>query len=283
MIILASCLKPGIFTGERPEELGTIDLYITDGVVPISSVTSLEIEINRVLLISDEGSLVLSDEPTCVDLLDLIGDVYEISSTEGSGTYTQLRFEVGDATVTFDLNGENLVLPVAIVSGSIKYPFREPLNLVGDIEIVLDFDLSRSLKINGRWPDALEKPNPMIRMTPVVHERHGSLCDVRGFVKDATGNGVPKALLIMMNDEKISTFSHNEHGTWEEGEFRFPKIEKGHYTIYVYKRETYESVIENLSEEFLDDPLNALLEIEPDGSTTIDVTGDVDDLVITVR
>ncbi|OQX59299.1 MAG: hypothetical protein B5M49_00150 [Thermotoga sp. 4484_232] len=283
LIILTGCFKPGIFTGEEPGELSRVDFYITDGVVPISSVTSLEVEINRVLLMSDEGSLVVSDNPICVDFMDLIGDMYKISSIEASGTYTQLRFEVGDATVTFNLDGENLVLPVAIVSGSIKYPFREPLTLEEDTEIVLDFDLSRSLKINGRWPDALERPNPMIRMTPVVHERHGLLYDVQGFVRDATGNGVPKALLVMKDDETITTFSHDEHGIWERGEFRFLKVKEGHYAVYVYRKETYESVIENLPEEFLNDLLDVLLETEPDGSTTIDVTGDIDNLVITVK
>ncbi|MCD6267318.1 MAG: hypothetical protein J7J14_02780, partial [Thermotogaceae bacterium] len=66
-------------------------------------------------------------------------------------------------------------------------------------------------------------------------------------------------------------------------EFRFPKVKEGHYAVYVYRKETYESVIENLPEEFLNDLLDVLLETEPDGSTTIDITGDIDNLVITVK
>lgn len=303
LVIITGCLKPGTSI----EEKFKVSVYITDAVIPISYVTSLEIEINRILLMSENGSLVISDEPITVDLIDLIGDTYEIASVEASGIYCQLRFEVGDATVTINLDGEERIYPVTVVSSSIKYDFREHLVIEGNTEIVLDFDLSRSLKINGKWPDALENPNPTIIMTPAIHERHGALYNIHGFVKDTEGNGVSRALLVMKNDENdtiLTTFSHhthhenggghgggghggshehgNKHGQkWEEGEFKFPKVEEGYYTIYVYKEETYESVMENLSE--MDEFLDALLGIEPDGSTTINVTKDIYDLVITVR
>lgn len=82
---------------EDEEEVGTLQVFLTDAVVPINDIERLEVQIDEIVLIGSDASpteLVISDESTVVNLLDLVGEDIDLGTVEGTGTYDQLRFYV---------------------------------------------------------------------------------------------------------------------------------------------------------------------------------------------
>jgi len=246
LIVLLSAL---FFTGcvdlTLPEaDRGTVRVVLTDAVIPIEEIDSLMVRIESIKLYESEElppdeyePFVIVDEPFEVDILTLVGTTCELPDTTGVvGVYNQLRIEVSAATMT----ANEIVYPVTVNSGSLKIN-----NLGLEIDegsvtnVVLDFDLSKSLKINGRWEDIVSEAEisgekksheDKVHMTPVIHVRHGSLFDVTG-VASADQLPLLAALFPEVDGEALTTFTHIDNLTWEEGEFRFCKIGPGEYRL----------------------------------------------------
>ncbi|HEY8540973.1 MAG TPA: DUF4382 domain-containing protein [Pseudothermotoga sp.] len=223
---------------------GTLTVYLTDAVLPISDVQRIDVTIDKILLMSDTASVVVTDEATTVNLLDLVGSEISFPTLQTSGTYTQLRLEISQATIT--VNNEDHELRIS--SGSLKYPFTEPLEINQDTILVLDFDLSRSIKVTGSWGQGQgtqQSSNTEYHMTPVIHLRYGQLYDITGKVVDnnsSNSSGIAHALIALTNDSTVvaATFSHEGSNKWEKGEFKLSKIKPGNYEIKVFLKETYE-------------------------------------------
>ncbi|ACR80123.1 MULTISPECIES: DUF4382 domain-containing protein [Kosmotoga] len=238
---------------EDEEEVGTLQVFLTDAVVPINDIERLEVQIDEIVLIGSDASpteLVISDESTVVNLLDLVGEDIDLGTVEGTGTYDQLRFYVGDVATITVLGVE---YPIEVVAGKLICPL-EGLDISETDVLLLDFDLSRSLIVQGRWdPENVDN----VHMTPVIHSRHGDdLYDVTGII--TTPSATPflvtlnpvddteeaTALLSMPGEDEdenevLATFTHKECTKWEEGEFKFKKVEDGKYMLYVYDYSVY--------------------------------------------
>ena len=199
LLFLIVLLSAFFFTGcvdlTLPEaDRGTVRVVLTDAVIPIEEIDSLILRIESIKLYGSEEvppdeyePIVIVDEAFEVDILTLVGATFELPDTTGVvGVYNQLRIEVSAATMT----ANEIVYPVTVNSGSLKIN-----NLGLEIDegsvtnVVLDFDLSKSLKINGRWEDIVSEAEisgekksheDKVHMTPVIHVRHGSLFDVMG-------------------------------------------------------------------------------------------------------
>ncbi|WP_292593431.1 MULTISPECIES: DUF4382 domain-containing protein [unclassified Mesotoga] len=246
LIVLLSAL---FFTGcvdlTLPEaDRGTVRVVLTDAVIPIEEIDSLILRIESIKLYGPEEvppdeyePIVIVDEAFEVDILTLVGATFKLPDTTGVvGVYNQLRIEVSAATMT----ANEIVYPVTVNSGSLKIN-----NLGLEIDegsvtnVVLDFDLSKSLKINGRWEDIVSEAEisgekksheDKVHMTPVIHVRHGSLFDVTG-VASADQLPLLAALFPEVDGEALTTFTHIDNPIWEEGEFRFCKVGPGEYRL----------------------------------------------------
>jgi hypothetical protein len=235
LLLVSGCLN---FPGKEPEEVGSLRILLTDAVIPVEDIQKLEITIGSIMLYGTEGAtasekppIVVSDEVITVDLLTLIGDTIELGHIEATGTYNQLRIEVIDATLTA-INGS--VFPVTVNSGSLKIN-NLGLDLGKTSVLILDFDLSKSLKINGQWEEMKGGKvghQDKVHMTPVIHVRHGSLYDITGVaVFDEDPAPLLCALVPVGSGDALTTFTHKENPVWQEGEFRFCKVAPGSYTL----------------------------------------------------
>ncbi len=223
---------------------GTVRVVLTDAVIPIEEIDSLMVRIESIKLYGSEDvppeeyePLVIVDEPFEVDILTLVGTTFELPETTGVvGVYNQLRIEVSAATMT----ANEIVYPVTVNSGSLKINnLGLEINEGSVTNVVLDFDLSKSLKINGQWEEIVSETEisgekksheDKVHMTPVIHVRHGSLLDVTGI---ASSDQLPLlvALFPEGNGEALTTFTHIDNPIWEEGEFRFCKVGPGEYRL----------------------------------------------------
>jgi len=211
----------------------SVEVYLTDAVLPIDQVESVLVTINRILLVSDEATVAVSDEATTVNLLELVGEELYLGSVP-AGTYGQLRFEISSATITVDGTDHSL----RIASGSLKYNLQD-FQVTEGSKIVLDFDLSRSIKFTGSATSNQHGQNPVqYHMTPVINVRYGQLYDVTGRVVDQNSNGVPHVLVALFETGQSSptavTLTHKESGKWQEGEFKLCKVRPGDYVLKLY-------------------------------------------------
>lgn len=211
----------------------SVEVYLTDAVLPIDQVESVLVTIDRILLVSDEATVVVSDEATTVNLLELVGEELYLGSVP-AGTYGQLRFEISSATITVDGTDHSL----RIASGSLKYNLKG-FQVTEGSKIVLDFDLSRSIKFTGSATSNQHGQNPVeYHMTPVINVRYGQLYDVTGRVVDQNSNGVPHVLVALFETGQPSptavTLTHKESGKWQEGEFKLCKVRPGTYELKLY-------------------------------------------------
>jgi hypothetical protein len=211
----------------------SVEVYLTDAVLPIDQVESVLVTIDRILLVSDEATVAVSDEATTVNLLELVGEELYLGSVP-AGTYGQLRFEISSATITVDGTDHSL----RIASGSLKYNLKG-FQVTEGSKIVLDFDLSRSIKVTGSATSNQNGQNPVeYHMTPVINVRYGQLYDVTGRVVDQNSNGVPHVLVALFETGQPSptavTLTHKESGRWRKGEFKLCKVRPGTYELKLY-------------------------------------------------
>lgn len=239
IILVVACTnitQSGSGTGQaQDQQVGTVKVYLTDAVLPIEEVQQILVTIDRVLLISEEETVVVTDEPTTVDLLSLVGTTIQIGEVP-AGTYGQLRFDVSNATITVD----NESYPLKISSGSLKYPLQGFYVEPGS-SIVLDFDLSRSIKVTGSATSSQHQQGnrtPQYHMTPVIHVRYGRLYNITGRVVDQNGEGVPHALVALFETGQSSptavTLTHKQSRNWETGQFKLCKVQPGQYLLKIY-------------------------------------------------
>ncbi len=243
---------------------GKLTVYLTDAVLQLDQVQRIDVTIDKILLMSDtsDASVVISNEATTVNLLDLIGSEISFPTIRTSGTYTQLRLDIGQATIT--VNDQKYELRVS--SSSLKYTFKEPLQINSDTVLVLDFDLSRSIKVTGsagQGQGTQQSSNTEYHMTPVIHLRHGNLYDITGSVKQ-NGIGIAYALVALTNESTVvaTTLTRKDSEKCDEGDFKFSKIKPGSYLIKVFLKEKYEGC----------EDIKVILQQTPDATKTVELS-----------
>jgi len=234
-----------------------LKVYLTDK--PLQDIDSLWINVGNVSYHYDlgDGDGVWAEATVTnnvFDLLTLVGtevEFFDIVVPEGA-TLTQIKMEVVAATVT--TLGQDF--GVTIPSSEIKIPMKSIVR-DGD-EIVLDFDVTRSLKLTGN-NNYILKPV----LIPFHRERHEyqHRYEIEGEVF-VNGEGFEKALVVLLPDDEATVLRLTL--TNKDGEFCLGKWEEATYTLNVYLN--FNIFAEN--EEFG-------LPATPDYSTKVSLNGDL--------
>ncbi len=151
---------------------GTISMSMTDAkpVLP-EHVANCFVTIDEVLVHTSGGawkSLPMVQTPYTIDLLQFT----EGNTTQfvppvalASGKYTQLRLSVTNAVFRFDYGATTEDVTVTIPSGNLKTDKNFDFDVTEDtaVDITVDFDLSKSIVVEG------PSGSPSYKLKPVLH------------------------------------------------------------------------------------------------------------------
>jgi hypothetical protein len=153
-LALAACEMP---PGSASEQ-SRIRLLLTDA--PGPDIESAVVWISRAYLVpGEEGeAVVVTDEPQEHDLLLLQNGVTALlgDASVPAGTYAQLRLVVDSARLTladgFTFDDGSTTKSLRVPSGAqtgIKVNFAGGLDLTGDVDVVVDFDVAQNFVFQG--------------------------------------------------------------------------------------------------------------------------------------
>lgn len=234
LVLILMLLLPGCIN--LKQSASTLTVYLTDAVIPITDFEHLYLTVESIVLIPSEEcvdcpEIVLDGPGEPIDLIDLIGEVYEFGKVEAEGKYGQLRFIVSEASATIGGEPYSVMIPAKDEdTGLAKLMYNLfGLEITGDTELVIDFDLAHSLTLVKLPPQA---PIDII-MVPVINIRQGILFDIGGIV---TPGAEPKLVGLFDSEDELvtTTFSLPATSVVDGTVFRFVKIEPGDYEIRVY-------------------------------------------------
>ena len=151
---------------------GTVSLSMTDAkpMLP-ENVTNCFVTIDEVLVHSTGGgwqSLPMKQNPYIIDLLQFSdGFTTEFVPPVNlpSGKYTQVRLSVTSAVLRFDNGGTKEDVTVTIPSENLKTDKNFDFDVAegGFVDITVDFDLSKSIVVEG------PSGSPSYKLKPVLH------------------------------------------------------------------------------------------------------------------
>lgn len=200
----------------------TLEVLLADK--PVKDIEKLKVDISSFsyhYAIADEGVWATpTNVSTSVDILSLAGT--EVSwlkiNLPENATLTQIRFEVESATVTVAGVENSVILP----NKTVHLP-KVDISAV-DGELVLDFDLVRSLHYNG---------NKYI-LTPVLKPtfRRGNVFSIKGTAVEASLPLKHAVVALFPTDE--STILRLTL-TRKDGSFYLGKWKNGTYVVKIFK------------------------------------------------
>ncbi|MFA7227862.1 MAG: DUF4382 domain-containing protein [Melioribacteraceae bacterium] len=206
----------GCDSNTDPSDSGKLNLYMTDapGDFTEVNVTFSEISVH----INNEWVSVKSD-PVTINLLNYNNGTKMLLGTKElpSGKYTQIRLIVQSANVLADGQRMNLTIP----SGEIKLGPQFTIEDGLTYELVLDFDVARSIVITG------PKNNPTgYKLKPVVRAQ---TIAVTGSISGMVSNheNAPTAFAIQGTDTLTSSFVKSD------GNFTLGFLPAGLYKVVV--------------------------------------------------
>lgn len=151
---------------------GTVSLSMTDArpMLP-ENVTNCIVTIDEVLVHSPGGgwqSLPMKQNPYIIDLLqfsDGFTTEFVPPVSLPSGKYTQVRLSVTNAVLRFDNGGTTEDVTVSIPSENLKTDKNFDFDVAegGFVDITVDFDLSKSIVVEG------PVGTPSYKLKPVLH------------------------------------------------------------------------------------------------------------------
>lgn len=168
---------------------GTLSVSMTDAkpLLP-SGATNCLVTIDEVLVHSSGGgweSLPMIQTPYTIDLLQFTeGNVAEFVPpvTLPSGKYTQIRLSVFSAKIRFN-NDPNNEIEIDIPSENLKTDKNFDFDVVEDaaVDLTIDFDLSRSIVVEG------PAGTPSFKLKPVLHlVETAEAATIEGFVANSS-------------------------------------------------------------------------------------------------
>lgn len=272
ILAIPGCIQPQ----EGDEDMnnrgkGKVFIKITDAPFPAEMVAEANITVDRITLIKriaediDEGAegedaeaeaedsltSIELEEPVTFNLLELSnGTTALLAEMEAStGVYPEIRLHVtGAGIVLKDGNTFGLKVPGGDASG-LKIKMNPSLELEeGEVvEVLLDFDVSRSFVMRGNVKHGVEKINgfifkPVVRAVAHVLETTG---EVSGMVTDEKEEPVRDALVSLVSGEDTITSAI----TTEEGFFAMIGIPAGNYLLACEKEGYNKQQIEILVEK----------------------------------
>lgn len=208
------------------EKTTTVSLLLTDR--PVSDIDKLTVDISSFTyhysVGDEEGQWATpTNVATTIDILSLAGTEVSWFNIElpENASLTQLRLTIEEATVT--VGGEEY--PVEVKNKDVKV-IKSALNILSGGELVLDFDLARSLHQKGS--SNVYILNPVLKPT----FRRGKLYFINGEVLEF-GNPLKLSIVALMPTDESTVLRITM--TNKYGEFNLGKWKDGEYLIKVYK------------------------------------------------
>ena len=210
LIFIAACGSGG--SGGANVGSGTIQMSITDAkpMLP-DGATNLFVTFEEVLVHKSGGSwisLPLVQTPYTIDLLQF----HDGNTTEfvpplkiDAGKYTQVRIVVSSATIRIDDGNSTRDEPIDVPSGNLKtdknfiFDVTEP----SAVDIVVHFDLSKSLVVTG------PAPNPSYKLKPVLHlfEDPAEAATIEGSIVNSSFDASDKATITIFAESNQEVFT----------------------------------------------------------------------------
>jgi hypothetical protein len=267
ILILSACSSGG--GGDANVGSGTIQMSITDAkpMLP-DGATNLFVTFEEVLVHKSGGSWVslpLVQTPYTIDLLQFHdGNTTELvpPTKLDAGKYTQVRIVVSSATIRFDDGNSTRDEPVDIPSGNLKtdksfiFDVTEP----SAVDIVVHFDLSKSLVVTG------PAPNPSYKLKPVLHffEDPSEAATIEGSIVNSSFGASEKATITVFaesNHEIFTIVEVSKSDTNDPTEFSiFWLVPNQSYTVEIDLNQDDTSECEEFVEE-IDLPEGAVFEL----------------------
>ncbi len=240
-LMLNSCQK-----SEEPlttaGDVGKVTLKITDSPFPLkfiqeANVTLTLIEMHSVDSVNGGQWITVWEGEQTINLLELRdGKTEDLPEAEiPAGTYNIIRLRIDSASVKY-ANGVEVTLSVPEQARTgIQIVLRPPLEVEGGTlaEILLDFDVSRSFVMRGRWHQNF----PGFAFRPVIRavwmQKAGAIA---GAVSDTSGKALSDVEIQVLADSVITHTFTNRLGF-----YKILGLPEGTYTVKAEK-EGYNSV-----------------------------------------
>jgi len=207
-------------TNSNNDKMGNLSIYITDAPAAYDSVIIIFSEISAHI---DSEWVNVTQEPVRVNLLDWSnGETFLVGSADvPAGKYTQIRIKIDSAFIGVDGTVQELTVPSGSQTG-IKLGPQFTITEGSSYQLVLDFDASRSVVVNGPNNDPKGyKLKPHIRI--ITQAVTGS---ISGVVLNP--DKVPFAFAIISGDTITSTIVDTSSGF-----FKLAFLESNIYTVVV--------------------------------------------------
>ncbi|MCH7904749.1 MAG: DUF4382 domain-containing protein [Armatimonadetes bacterium] len=145
--------------GETSGGGGWLNIFMADA--PLQNITALNITIDRIEAHLDGQWVEIETDPQTIDLLTLTQNETMIGSAGvPSGTYTQIRLFLSEATVTDDTGTHDVQIPSGAQTG-LKLNVDATVG-EGTVEILLDFNVQKSLTRTGNGQYKLKPVIPVL-------------------------------------------------------------------------------------------------------------------------
>ncbi len=238
-LMLMGCEKAD--NGLTSDQTGKVTFKITDSPSPIrfieeANVTITSIQMHAIDSVNGKSWITVWEGRQTINLLELRdGKTEDLPEAEiPAGTYNLIRMRIDSASVKYT-NGVQVSLKVP--SGArtgIKIVLHPPLEVSGGelSEILLDFDVSKSFVMRGKWhhnfPGFIFRP--VIRA--VILKRAGTIA---GAVSDTSGFALPDVEIEVVKDSVVTHTFTNRLGF-----YKILGLPEGTYTVKAQK-EGYQS------------------------------------------
>lgn len=222
--------------GLTTNDVGKVTLKITDSPFPLkfieeANVTITNIQMHAIDSVNGKSWITVWEGHQTINLLELRdGKTEDLPEAEvPAGTYNMIRMKIDSASIKYT-NGAEVTLSVPTdARAGIKIILRPPLEVTGgDIsEVLLDFDVSRSFRMHGRWhqnfPGFIFRP--VIRA--VVLNKAGTIA---GAVSDTSGTALRDVEIQVIRDSVITHTFTNRLGF-----YRILGLPEGTYSVKAEK------------------------------------------------
>lgn len=159
--LLLGCGGDGSVSARVENGTGTINVHLTDAPIDLSGVQSVEVTITDVIVYPTEGTMpdpaprspiALMTHPGTFNLLALTGGATTLlaSGEVPAGSYSRLRLEVSDATLTYK---DGTTQPLKIEPGKVDVPIAFEVRVDEQAQVTLDFDAGASVQVNQTASD----------------------------------------------------------------------------------------------------------------------------------
>jgi len=222
--------------GLTTNDVGKVTLKITDSPFPLkfieeANVTITNIQMHAIDSVNGRSWITVWEGRQTINLLELRdGKTEDLPEAEvPAGTYNMIRMKIDSASVKYTNGAEvTLTVPSGARTG-IKIILRPPLEVSGGdlAEVLLDFDVSKSFIMRGKWrhnfPGFIFRP--VIRA--VVLNKAGTIA---GAVSDTSGTALPGVEIEVSRDSVVTHTFTNRLGF-----YRILGLAEGTYTVKAEK------------------------------------------------